>query len=319
MPTANIVESIVIFDDTESASNPQRKHCDWRRAATGLTFDEMASQRVVLPPNFQDNLLNVGAFDLAPFAMAIAPLVAKPTVYRFGGVPFTANPWAVLAATPAQAATLTVGIDGSVTLSGPGLDPSAALRGPPAPPAPPPDGHPGPGRAANQGFWKVISANALNGIRMQRVSGDEPTGTNETVTLAATSDIQVILEEKAPRWAMMKSNTNAQFSGLRKVLYITDSWVGVEADSTFSPLATLNFDRFTVAPKYIAYVRVECSTIVRVTITDSDITIPHVHELVPPADGALTWYESFEFLTALGVENDFRATPVSVNVIYALR
>lgn len=312
MPTANIVESVLIFDDTENASNPQLKHVDWRRTATGLVFDQVYSERFALAPGITKTLeAGVGVTDLSATPVNLVQVPANPAWYQFAGA-FPSSPWAVALAVSGQSLTVTVQLDGSVTLTGPGLASLAGVN--------PGDwvylagsgyGDSGAVSATNQGFWVVTAVGV--GLSLKRIYPTDGAVT-ETVLTFSINDVQLLADATRPRWLFVRGS--AVYAGLYQVVGAAKGWVAVQAPPQFVPATGITFDRLTTAPKYISYVRVEADLPVTLTVGDVAAATNQV-SLEPVAAGVPAWYEAFAFATSLAVKNAGGSAPATVNIIYA--
>lgn len=314
MPQANIVEQVVIFDDVENESNPQRKHIDWKRSATGLTLDEVFSERLTLGAGISKTLeASVGASDLSATACTMGAAAGKSTWYQVRGA--YASPWAAALGTAGQNVTVTANLDGTISLSGAGLAALTNVR--------PGDqvylsgsdyGDTGAFASANQGFWSVVSL--ATGLTLQRVFAEDTQGTSEVVAVAANLDIQHIADSTRPRWAFIRGGV--VFAGVKAVLAAASGWFAVATETQFTPTAAYTFSKLVVAPRYISFVRIEADQPVKVSIGDAGAAANEVN-LIPLAAAAPAWYEAFAFGTSLAVLNDGGPNTAIINVVYAVK
>jgi len=314
MPVANFVESVVFYDDVENASNPIRKHCDWKRSSTGLIFDQVYSERFLLAPGVSRILEStMGSTDLSTTPVTMGAAVGKPTWYQIRGA-FPSSPWALALSVGAMSLTCTLQVDGSLLLTGTGLASLAAVK--------PGDwvylggssyGDAGNFSVSNQGFWVVTAA--TTGLYLTRIYPEDPTPVTETVTTVGTTDVQHLPNAVRPLWAFIRGS--AVFGGLKTVVAAAIGWVAVLTEPQFVPLAAYTFDRLVVAPKYIAYTRVESDQPVTVTVGDV-ATATNAISLLPVLPLVPVWYEAFAFSTSLAVANLGSSLTATINVIYAI-
>lgn len=317
MPLANIVESVLVYDDSQNNSNPLLKHIDWKRSVTGVEFDEVFSNRVTLRPGESRTLHTITALDVAAEVSELVALTAKPGVWRFSalGAAYTGQSWATAIGVPAQSASISVNVDGTITLDGAGVVGTASpgawvyLAG-----AGYGDG--GSWSTANQGFWVVLAASA-NTFRLRRVFSDESEPVAETVVIAAAEDIQVINGGR-PKFAYIRSTSHRELAGLWPVEMATINWVAIKS-STFVALPVATIDRFTVVPAYIAYLRIEASDAARVGVVTASLVGTQEYDVVPVAAEAPGWLEVCGFVVSCTMDNSASDDVVTFNAVYALK
>lgn len=314
MPVANFVESVVVYDDVENASNPQRKHVDWKRSATGLVFEQVYSERFLLTSGATRTVAGpVGVTDLSATSVTFDASIAKPSWYQIRGA-FATSPWALALSVGAQAITVTANaLDGSAFVTGAGLASLAAVK--------PGDwlylagstyGDAGNFASTNQGFW-VVSA-VSTGIHLRRAYPDDSAPVTETVTAIGTTDVQHLPDATRPRWAYIAGSPT--FGGLKTVAAAAIGWVAIPTETQFVTTGATTLTRFVVTPSYIAYARVESDQPVKLTIGDAAATANEV-SLLPVASAAPAWYEGFSFTTSLALLNTSSVT-ATINLIYAI-
>lgn len=313
MPTANFVEQVLFYEDVENASNPQRKHVDWKRTASGLPFEQVYSERFLLAPGATKTLEStMGVVDLSTTPVNLVAGVAQPTWYRFVGA-FPSSPWAAALAVSGQPLVLTVQVDGTMLVTGAGL---ASLAG-----VTPGDwvylagsgyGDTGSVSAVNQGFWKVTAVGV--GLTLVRIYPTDTSAT-ETVTTGSVNDVQLLADATRPRWLFVRGA--AGYAGLYTVVGAAIGWLAIVPSTTFVSATAVTFDRLLAAPKFIAYARVESDEPVTVKVGDVATAINEV-SLQPITGYAPAWYESFSFATSLAVQNKGGSVAATINLIYAL-
>jgi hypothetical protein len=314
MPVANFVESVVFYDDVENASNPVRKHVDWKRSATGLVFEQVYSERFVLSPGASRTVASpVGVTDLSATAVAFGAAIAKPSWYQVRGA-FPTSPWALALAVGSASVTVTANTsDGSAFVSGAGLASLAGVK--------PGDwvylagstyGDAGAFAPANQGFWLVSAVST--GLHLFRVYSDDSAPVTETVTTVGTTDIQHLPDATRPRWAYIAGSTT--FGGLKSVVAAAIGWVAIATETQFITTGATTLSRLVVTPNYISYARVESDKSVKLTVGDAAAVANEV-TLLPVGTNTPAWFETFSFSTSLALLNTSNAS-ATINIIYAI-
>lgn len=314
MPVANFVESAVFYDDVENASNPLRKHVDWKRSATGLVFEQVYSERFLLAPGESRTVASpVGVTDLSATPVTFAAAAGKPTWYQVRGA-FPTSPWALPLSVGAQSVTVTANTpDGSAFISGTGLASLASVK--------PGDwvylggssyGDAGAFSTANQGFWRVSAVST--GLHLYRAYADDSAPVTETVATVGTSDVQHLPDATRPRWAYIAGSST--FGGLKSVVAAAIGWVAIAAESQFIATGSATLSRLVVTPSYIAYARVESDKSVKLTVGDAAAAANEV-TLLPVGTNTPAWFETFSFSTSLALLNIGNAS-ATINLIYAI-
>jgi hypothetical protein len=311
MPVANFSESVVVYDDVVNASNPQRKHVDWKRTATGLTFDQVYSERFVMAPGTSGTIGSVvGVADLSATPVNFLAAAGKPTWYQARGA-FPTSPWALAIAVGAQNVTVTAQASGGILLSGAGLGALVGIQ--------PGDwvylagssyGDAGAFAAANQGFWVVTTIST--GLYLSRVYAEDPVPVTETVVTVGIADIQHLPDSTRPRWAFLRGSSI--FGGLKSVVTAAIGWVAFATEAQFAPMNAVTLSRFVLAPGYMAYVRVETDQPLLLSV--GALAASNEIDLLPALNGSPAWYEAFAFITNLVLTNNGNLT-ASINLIYA--
>jgi hypothetical protein len=318
MPVANFVESVVVYDDVENASNPQRKHVDWKRSATGLVFEQAYSERFSLAPGESRALFTTSvSFDLlngeGPAAVDLTPVTAQSSWYQMRGI--AVSPGATDFAVAAETVTFAAQSDGTLKVTGAGVDfTTTPLTNDWVYVAGSTYGDTGPASAANQGFW-VITAVTTDTLYLRRVYETDPTPTTETVTIDSTLDLQLVRDAQRPRWVYIEGSSI--FAGLKQVLGAASGWIAFASETQFVPVTAFTFTKIFAVRDYAPYLRVEASGPVTVRTLDASLAAYADTSMLLVSENAPGWVESFSFTTFATVINNGTAA-VTVNSIFAV-
>jgi len=319
MPVANFVESVVVYDDVENASNPQRKHVDWKRSATGLVFEQVYSERFLVTPGSYKSPYSVPQYlDFISQPVDFAPVTAKSWYqarWAGGGYP----PGCQALGNVGQPLTCTAQADGGLLISGTGLGGNTALVGEWVYLAGSTYGDTGVVGVENQGFW-VITATTDGGtsLYLRRAYAEDPAPVTETVTVAAVENIQYTQDTYRTRWANI-SAYGSVFGGVKSVVGSAIGWVAFATETSFVPTSGVMVDHLMLVPEYVSYLRVESDKPLALQIGDIQYDTVGTYEvtLLPVKDGSPAWHETFAFTLALALQNRGRES-ATVNLIYGI-
>lgn len=312
MPVANFVESVVVYDDVENASNPVRKHVDWKRSATGLVFEQAYSERFTLAPGASRSIFSPPTYyDSLSAVVDFAAVTAKPTWYQVRGLSSTGSNGIGF---PTGSLVLAAQVDGSMYASGAGISANGAVPGDWVYLAGSTYGDVGVVSADNQGFWVITAVS--NGFYMRRAYPEDPLAVTETVTVSATTDIQYTPNMYRSRWVFPEGA--GIFSGLKACMGVAVGWAAFPAESRFVPTTGVIPTHVMLTPQYSAYVRVESDKPLLLQMGDINYhNLSNEVTLLPVVGGAPAWYEAFAFTLVLNVQNRGSET-ATINLVYAI-
>lgn len=308
MPQANFSQSVTVFDDVDNASNPLRRHVDWRRVLSGVALGEVYSDRFVLQPNGAKSVFASTSIDAHLDTFNTVFVTSQPgwLVFQDQGTALAA----IATGMGSTTFTVTLNADSTInvsrstgTFTGILAGDTVFLSGV------------GYGQAAafgtnNQGFWLVQRVVSTTALILARATGSaDPTGVAETVVSAAANDFQRIL---APTYDHVLIRGGVlSLVGVHSVVAAANGWFAIASNPSLPALTGLTFTQLLLASNYVVYARVESSQRVSLTVNGGALVV------TPPADGQVGWFETYGWVTSLTVTADMSDQPATVNVIFA--
>ena len=198
MPNAfmNLIAKVLAFSDAISNSNPLLKNVDWDREQLGIPVTDPRATPYTIDPQATFLVFNgqrTTAIDgTTAFTVTLSPL--DPSTYRFTAVSGTPpglrtnrnlalNGSAVTIAVNANQ-TVNISVVSAADFTGTIVGDIVFIPGPITGDAATPFS------ALNQGFWQVLSVVTSKNLVLTRLPGQSFSGTSETQTLTASSQVQ---------------------------------------------------------------------------------------------------------------------------------